>query len=263
MGLPRSSSLLTRATLSTLLPALCLGARAMSGASGAHELKRLGGGTLVLEPRSGASSTVIFMHGLGDSAQGWVDTVAGAFAPALRATRFVLLTAPTRPITVNGGMRMPGWYDITSFDRDSMINGPEAEGLSASRARVHAAIAAEAAAGVPAARVVLGGFSQGGALSLDAGLSAPETLAGILCLSGYLAFPGGLAPSPAAALTPVLMLHGEEDPLVLPAFGAASADRIRAVGVKDVTLKTYPDLPHSVNDEELADALRFLRERLK
>lgn len=230
-----------------------------------HTLSAGARGTITLEPRGrAADSTLIFMHGLGDTAEGWVDTVAGAFAPVLRSTRFVLLTAPTRPITVNGGMPMPGWYDILSFSKSRMTGNAEAaEGLAGSTATVAAAIAAEVAKGIPHARIMLGGFSQGGAMSLHAGLNTEATLGGILSMSGYLCHPSGLKPTAASRATPVLLLHGEEDPLVLLAYGKESAEKIRAAGVASVELKTYAGLTHSASPEELGDALAFLRAQLK
>lgn len=215
------------------------------------------GTTLVLEPTADdATSTVFVLHGLGDTAHGWVDTVEGALAPALPSTRFILLTAPTRPVTVNGGAPMPAWYDIVSLGKERIHDA--AEGLEESRGRVAAAIEKEGRRGVPANRVVLAGFSQGGATSLYTGASYPETLAGILCMSGYLVSPSTVAPTPASAATPVLLLHGEADPLVLLSYGRESAAKLRELGM-DVTMKTYKGLPHSVNDEELGDALAFLK----
>jgi predicted esterase len=155
---------------------------------------------------------------------------------------------------------MPAWYDITSLGKDRLAQ--QAEGLEASRARVAGVIAAEVARGVPASKVVLAGFSQGGAMSLYTGLNLGHALGGILCMSGYLVYPPGVQPGPAAKATPVLMLHGEDDPLVLPSYGRDSAAKLRELGVADVSLRMYADLPHSASPEELADALAFLKARL-
>jgi len=216
------------------------------------------GTTILLEPTAGdAASTVFFMHGLGDSARGWIDTVEEALAPGLPSTRFVLLTAPTRPVTVNGGMPMPAWYDISSLGKDRIHDA--ADGLSESVARVEALIEKEGRRGIPASRVVLAGFSQGGAMSLYTGANHGATLAGVLAMSGYLVSPATVAPTEAARATPVLLLHGEDDPLVLLSYGRESAAKLRELGVRDVSMTTYPGLPHSVSPQELDDALAFLQ----
>lgn len=190
--------------------------------------------------------------------QGWIDSVDEVFAPSLRSTRFLLLTAPTMPVTINGGMPMPRWYDITSLGKDRIHD--KSAGLEESAARVAGTIDAEVARGIPPTRVVLAGFSQGGAMALYTGLNYARPLGGVLCLSGYLVHPAGVAPSAEVkAGTPILMLHGEDDGVVLPAYGRESAAALRALGVASVELKMYPDLPHSASEEELADALAFIR----
>lgn len=237
-----------------------------SAAMSTHAASKNEHGDAVLEPTSGrADSCVIWMHGLGDTADGWVDSVADAVAPSLRHTRFVLPTAPTRPITVNGGMAMPGWYDITSLSRHVGSDTTAPHGLAASVARVDALVAAQGRKGIPPGRVVVAGFSQGGAMALYTALRHGSTLAGALVMSGYLphasgVLDGGLGPAQAA--TPVLMLHGGDDPLVLPEYGRESADAVRAAGGADVVFKLYPGVPHSVTPRELRDATVFLAARL-
>ena len=229
-----------------------------SRAMSSHHRVVAQGTSLVLEPKAGdASSTVFVLHGLGDTAHGWLDSVADALAPSLPTTRFILLTAPTRPVTVNMGMPMPAWYDIASLGKDRIDDA--AEGLEESRARVAGLVEKEGRRGVPPSRVVLAGFSQGGALSLYTGANLDATLAGVLCMSGYLVSPATVAPTAASRATPVLMLHGEDDPLVLLSYGRESAAMLRELGVSSVAMKTYRGLPHSVSNDELEDALAFLK----
>ena len=192
-------------------------------------------GTIFLEPEAGATATVILMHGLGDTADGWEDAATEVLGPALPYARFILPTAPTRPITVNGGMPMPGWYDIESLGAGRSME--KAEGIGASRKRILGMVRGERDDGIPAERIVLAGFSQGGAMSLFTGLHFPgeesgshsrcgagsaaaaatnpahfaETLGGILVMSGYLPAPSELAPSPEGLRTPILFLHGTAD----------------------------------------------------
>lgn len=187
------------------------------------------GSTIFVEPEAGATATIILMHGLGDTAEGWESSATDFLAPAIPHARFILPTAPTRPITVNGGMPMPGWYDIEALGAGRSME--KAEGIIASRKRVLGLIRSERDDGIPAERIVLAGFSQGGAMSLFSGLNYPgkpdgvviveraamqtcpraETLGGILVMSGYLPAPGDLAPTPQGLRTPIFFIHGSGD----------------------------------------------------
>ena len=206
---------------------------------------------LILEPLAQpATRCVLFCHGLGDSAHGWIDTLRELQAQApLRSTRFIIPTAPTRRVTINGGAPCPAWYDIRSLSgkRDEEGN---CEGLEESSATLHALIGE---AGVPPGKVVLAGFSQGGALSLFAGLnyrgtggssggggggagggggggaaagpSSGEHLGGIAVLSGYLPMPQKVSANPLVlAHTPAIFFHGDED-RVVPLGHAEDAHR--------------------------------------
>ena len=138
----------------------------------AHRVRREGS-TLFVEPAA-ATATIILMHGLGDTADGWESTAAELLGPALPYARFILPTAPTRPITVNGGMSMPGWYDIESLGAGRSME--RAEGIGASRKRIMGLIRTQRDDGIPASRIILAGFSQGGAMSLFTGLHYPGKL---------------------------------------------------------------------------------------
>ncbi|KAI9809300.1 MAG: hypothetical protein M1825_002591 [Sarcosagium campestre] len=214
------------------------------------------------------TATVIMLHGLGDSGAGWtvLANQIRQSRPKLNEVSFIFPNAPTIPITANGGYRMPGWYDIKSFS-DLNQKSSDASGILASRDRIHELIAAESSKnGIPADRVVLGGFSQGGALSLLAGITAPAPLAGIFAMSGYMLLgeripeliPSG-APNKA---TRVWMGHGADDPLVKCQWGRLTAEKLREFGVENVQFNEYPNLEHSASEEELSQLEDWLEKRL-
>src|SRR5213592_5188441 len=150
------------------------------------------------------------MHGLGADGHDFEPIVAELELPATLALRFVFPHAPMRPVTINRGYVMRAWYDVVGDGSE------DAAGIRASQARVEALIAREKARGFPAARVVLAGFSQGGAMALHTGLRHPERLAGIVALSCYLPLAATLAAeaSPAGRGAAIFMAHGTEDPLI-------------------------------------------------
>jgi phospholipase/carboxylesterase len=168
--------------------------------------------------------------------------------------RFVFPSAPVRPVTINGGYLMRAWYDI--YPPSTQPNVPRREddaGLRQSQAQVQALLDREAARGVPSERTVLMGFSQGCAMSLLAGLRAPQRLAGIVGLSGYLPMPHTTAAerSTANALTPVFLAHGSHDSVVVPSRGEAARDALLALN-QPVQWHTYA-MEHSVCADEVAD----------
>jgi len=213
--------------------------------------------TVEVEPAGRADSAVFLLHGLGADGHDF-EPVVPEFA--LSAARWVFPHAPVRPVTINGGYPMRAWYDIVGLDRRS----PEDEaGLAASSAAVRALVERERSRGIPAERIVLAGFSQGGALALHTALRHPERLGGILALSSYLPLVSRLADEahPANAAVPVFMAHGVYDTVVPPALGEGSRDALRARGY-DVEWRTYP-MPHSVCAEEIADARAWLSRALR
>ena len=218
-------------------------------------------GQITIEPAEGVVHSASFVgpiHGLGDSNRGWLD-VAGMMHQQMPHVKFVLPNAPTSPVTLNGGMAMPSWYDITSLD--DRANQPCA-GIEESRAVVDALIAAEVAAGIPLDRIVVGGFSQGGAMSLYAGLQYPGRLAGVLVMSGYLAAAEKFELAPAAAATPVAHFHGSDDPTVKIEWARQGADLLKAAGVAEYTLTEYEPLGHSASMEEINDVVAWLMQRI-
>ena len=219
---------------------------------------RAEGTTIVLTPTRGdADALIVVAHGLGDSAHGWVDTAEDVLAPAFPTAKIVLPTAPSVPVTVNGGAVMPAWYDIATFARTRADE--KCAGIGASQSRLLALVAAEVDRGVRPSRVVLMGFSQGAALSLYTGLNYLERLGGVVVLSGYLPVPDSIRATPASLKTPVRFYHGDADPLLPVELAHDAAARCTALGAKDVAVKVYRGLAHGANAEELRDVVAFLK----
>jgi len=212
---------------------------------------------VTLEPAEPAVATMVLLHGLGADGWDFVPIVGELHLP--QAVRFVFPHAPQRPVTVNAGYVMRAWYDIKSFTPEGRA---DAAGLEESSRRITGCLEREVMRGVAADRIVLAGFSQGGAVALTAGLRFPERLAGILALSTYLPFPARLAEekSPANADVPILMCHGQLDPVVPVAMGLEARDQLRAQGYP-VDWHEYP-MQHEVCAEELAVIARWMRQRL-
>lgn len=174
--------------------------------------------------------SVIWLHGLGADGSDFVPIVRELDLPAGLAWRFIFPHAPYRRVTCNGGYEMRAWYDIISLAPES--RRIDEAGLLESVAGVHSLIAAEKARGIPAERIFLAGFSQGGAVAYTAALSYGERLAGVLALSTYLPAPHLLAERASAVSRdlPILALHGSEDSVVAPALGRAARDWLLAAG---------------------------------
>ena len=200
--------------------------------------------------------SVIWMHGLGADGHDFEPIVPFLGLPPGKAVRFVFPHAMRRPITINGGMVMRAWYDIvqisTSRDQDEA-------GIRDSADKVQALIDREIAGGIPASKIVLAGFSQGDAMALHIGLRYPQTLAGIMVLSGYLLFPERLQTehSEANSATPVFVGHGTQDPMVPFALGQATVAALQG-GKWPLKWHDYP-IPHSVSQEEIADVGQWLQ----
>lgn len=195
--------------------------------------------------------SVLWLHGLGADGNDFVPIVPELVRADWPPLRFVFPHAPARPVTINGGLRMRAWYDITSLDFSQRQE--DAAGIRESIAQVETLIARENARGIPDERIVLAGFSQGGAIALGAGLRRARSLAGLVALSTYLplASTTQAESTEAGRATPVLMAHGRLDPVIPLPLGAASRDALRGLGV-GVAWHDYP-MPHSVCAEEVAD----------
>jgi predicted esterase len=187
------------------------------------------------------TATVIFMHGLGDTAKGWADAMHW-MAKAMPWVKFVLPTATNLPITMNGGMAMPAWYDIQGLPERSMET---CEGIADSSLVVKALIEAELSDGMTPNRIIVAGFSQGGAMALWAGLQhdVKTPFAGVLCMSGYLPNPASWTPSAAALKTKVCMCHGELDPMVRLSWAEDAKEALESRSIA-VDWNVFADLQH-------------------
>jgi len=203
--------------------------------------------------------TVLLLHGLGDSGDGWAPLAPELTRPTWPAVRFMFPHAPVRPVTINGGMRMRAWYDILSLD--DIDDRVDEAGIAQSAAAVEALIAREAERGVPRSRVVLAGFSQGGAIALTVALRSREPLAGLVGLSTYLPSAERLAAeaTPLDPLPPVFMAHGLHDPVLPHRAGELAADQLRKLGYT-VEWHSYP-MAHEACLEEIRALTDWLSQR--
>ena len=215
--------------------------------------------TLELHPGAPARACVIILHGLGADATDFLPVADELDLAAVGPVRFVFPRAPERPVTINNGYRMRAWYDVLGTD---LVRREDEAGLRESFAAVHALLDRERERGIPAGRIVLAGFSQGGAITLGAGLRYGERLAGLVGMSGYLPLAASTAAErdAANAATPVLLAHGTRDPVVALARGVAGRDAVTALG-NPVRWHEYP-MEHSVCIDEIRELERFLREVL-
>ncbi|MEO8754133.1 MAG: alpha/beta fold hydrolase [Casimicrobiaceae bacterium] len=209
-------------------------------------------------PNPGAS--VIWLHGLGDSGHGWSEVVPGLKLPPALSVRFLFPHAPAMPVAINNNYVMPAWYDIRDADLHARADLP---GVRRSQAQLEALIARENTRGVPDARIVLAGFSQGGAIALYTGLRHAQRLAGIVALSTYLIDAPGLAAEAATANrdVPIFMAHGTRDPVVRFAWAELSRKALVEAGWS-VAWHTYP-IEHAAVLEEIEAVGAFLRKVLE
>ena len=208
------------------------------------------------EPRGQATASVILLHGLGADGHDLAPVVSELGLGADRGVRFVLPLAPLRAVTVNGGMVMPAWYDIVEPD---IAAHPDEAGMRASAIQLARLIERERARGVTADRIVVAGFSQGGAIALIAGLRYPLRLAGILALSTYLPLVETLPREAAEANrdVPIFMGHGLYDPVVPFAQGSRSCRALEEMGYA-ANLHSYR-VEHAICMEEIKDIGFWLR----
>jgi len=214
---------------------------------------------ITLEPPKTADACVIWMHGLGADGNDFVPIVPELDLPPDHGVRFVFPNAPTMPVTINGGYVMRAWYDIVSAELDKRA---DESGVRRSQAQIEALIADQVANGIPAARIVLAGFSQGGVIALQTGLRHRDRLAGIMALSTYLACPESLGVEASAANRdiPLLLVHGSLDPVIPIALARLSKARLETHGYKP-QWREY-GMPHSVCAEEIDDIAAFIKRTL-
>jgi len=220
-------------------------------ASGVGELPE------TVEVTTGAEpvNAVIWLHGLGADGHDFEPVVPMLGLHRLAATRFVFPHAPVRPVTLNAGMRMRAWYDIRGLQ---LSRDQDEQGILHSAALVRALIRRENERGIPSHRIVLAGFSQGGAVAVYVATRHTEKLAGLMALSTYLLFPDRLERERVAEnqSTPVFVGHGTQDPMVPLALGQDLATRLAQLDYP-VTWRQYP-MPHSVSPDEIEDIGEWL-----
>jgi phospholipase/carboxylesterase len=211
--------------------------------------------TIEIETAREPNAAVIWLHGLGADGHDFEPLVPELVRRGERAWRFVFPHATPRPVTINGGMLMRAWYDIVSFERGSQ---EDEAGFRDSDAAVRELVAQEVGRGMPPNRIVLAGFSQGGAVSLYTAPRFPERLAGVMALSTYLPLRSRLKAEqvPANRGTPIFMAHGLTDPVLPIALGLESRDLLKSFGY-DVEWHQYP-MPHSLCEDEVDDIRAFL-----
>jgi phospholipase/carboxylesterase len=211
--------------------------------------------TIEIETASTPNAAVIWLHGLGADGNDFVPMVPELVRRGERAWRFVFPHATPRPVTINGGMRMRAWYDILSLDRKA---GEDAAGFRDSDLGIRQLISKEVERGIPANRIVLAGFSQGGAVSLYTAPRYPERLAGVMALSTYLPLASRLEGerAPANTGTPIFMAHGLADATLPFSMGLESRDYLKALGYT-IEWHQYP-MAHAVCAAEIADIRAYL-----
>jgi phospholipase/carboxylesterase len=211
--------------------------------------------TIEVETGPKPDAAVIWLHGLGADGHDFEPIVPELVQRAERSWRFVFPNAPVRPVTINGGMNMRAWYDIKGLDRKAAEDAP---GFQATDLQIRELIAKQAARGIPSNRIVLAGFSQGGAVSLYTAPRLEEKLAGVMALSCYLPMDSSFSAERRSAndATPILMVHGKADPTLPIAMGSKSRDFLRVQGYT-VEWHEYP-MGHSVCPAEVADIREYL-----
>lgn len=215
--------------------------------------------TVELESTPNPSFAIIWMHGLGADANDFVPIVKELDLRGCPGIRFVFPNAPTMPVTINGGYVMRAWYDILGTD---IAKREDETGLRESQELINQLIAREVARGIPTERILLAGFSQGCAMTLQTGLRYPKKLAGLLCLSGYVPLSDKLAAERQAAnqATPIFLVHGRADPVIPIQRAEQSRDLLKSLAYQ-VEWHEYM-MQHSVCEEEITDISVWLKKVL-
>ena len=197
--------------------------------------------------------SVIWLHGLGADGHDFEPIVPELHLPADLPLRFVFPHAPVRPVTINGGMAMRAWYDIVTLDSEGRA---DAAGVHESTALLEGLIAREKDRGIEANKIIIAGFSMGGAIAINTALHTKEKLAGLMALSTYLPLPSEVEGSTGSRDLPVFMAHGSFDPMLPMQWGQASAERLKETGFT-VEWRDYP-MAHAVCPEEIRDIREWL-----
>lgn len=215
--------------------------------------------SIIIETQPDPDAAVIWLHGLGADGNDFVPIVEQLQLPSHYAIRFIFPHAPVRPITINQGYAMSGWYDISSL---SIVEQEDAAGIKESSAILKQLCENQEAAGIASDRIIVAGFSQGGAIALHCGCRYPKPLAGIMALSTYLALPDTLADeiSENAVETPVFMAHGRQDDVVKFQYGKQGMEQLEA---NNMQVEWYEyDMAHAVCQEEIQHIRQWLTQNL-
>ena len=215
--------------------------------------------SVIVETSSQPDAAIIWLHGLGSDGHDFESLVPALSLSSDLGVRFVFPHAPKRPVTINGGMAMRAWYDIYEMTLDRKV---DMANIDESYEQVEALIEDQINKGISASRIILAGFSQGGVIAYQAALRTKHTLAGVLALSTYLV-KGDKVPEAADCVngnTPILIHHGLQDPVVVPALGIQARDLLVSKGFS-VSYQSY-EMPHSVCPEQVQDISVWLNGRL-
>ena len=208
-----------------------------------------------MESPNGAvvNASIIWLHGLGADGSDFAPLVPQLGLPDSFGIRFIFPNAPSIPVSINNGFVMPAWYDIKEVDIDRHV---DEEQLKQSAAGVHALINREIERGVDSSRIIVAGFSQGGAVSYEAGLTYPKPLAGIMALSTYFATATSIKVNPIQNSMPILICHGSMDPVVSEALGLKSAATLKNLGFAP-EYNSYP-MEHSLCPQQIMDIAAWM-----
>lgn len=206
------------------------------------------------------TATLIFLHGLGDDGHGWASILREIIPDHCK---LICPHSQSMPVTLNGGMRMPSWFDIYGLDIDAKQDEP---GLVSASDEVDKFIASELQAGIPINRIVIGGFSQGGAVALYNALTHSRQLGGIVALSSWLPLHMKFLSNPSMAVIPksssIFQCHGLADCVIPHPMGEATHHVLKGLGLDNCEFKSYPNLSHCSGDEEMCHLREFLNKKL-
>ncbi|BDU39158.1 phospholipase/carboxylesterase [Vibrio nigripulchritudo] len=211
-----------------------------------------------VEPSSEATASVIWLHGLGSNGHDFEAILPELKLPEDAPVRFIFPHSPSIPVTINGGMVMPAWYDILEMGAGRKLN---AQQLIDSADQVIELVRQERSRGIASDRIILAGFSQGGAVAYQAALSYDEPLAGLLALSTYFPTSDSIEYSDANKQIPIEIMHGSYDPVVLPAMGEDAKKDLTEAGYQP-NWRTYP-MEHQVCMPQIKDIAEWLTHTLK
>jgi phospholipase/carboxylesterase len=210
-----------------------------------------------LETQANPDSTVIWLHGLGADGNDFAPIVPELHLPAELAVRFIFPHAPTMPVTVNGGFVMPAWYDILDMTIERKV---DIAGLMASAEQINAFVSRELEQGIDSKRIIIAGFSQGGAVAYQVALSHPKPLGGLLAMSTYFATAELIDYSAANRTIPIKIQHGTDDPVVPEQLGRQATAQLVEKGYS-VSYENYP-MEHAVCPQQIGDISQWLQSNL-